>query len=63
MEEDLPRRLSTRKTVPGLREIDLATVRAQYVREHKNAPVSGDHMAEVCSVSILHGEVDSLNRL
>ena len=43
--EDHP--LSNRRTVPGLREIDLATVRAQYVKERKLAPVSIDHMAEV----------------
>ena len=48
--EDHP--LSNRRTVPGLREIDLATVRAQYVKERKLAPVSIDHMAEVCPVSI-----------
>ncbi|VDC00154.1 unnamed protein product [Peniophora sp. CBMAI 1063] len=39
-------RTSNRNTVPGLRQIDLATVRAQYVREHKTGAVGGDHMAE-----------------
>ncbi|KZV65753.1 hypothetical protein PENSPDRAFT_114104 [Peniophora sp. CONT] len=40
------RRSSNRNTAPGLREIDLATVRAQYVLEHKTGAVGGDHLAE-----------------
>ena len=43
-------RRSSKRTTLGLREIDLATVRAEYVRQHKAAAVAGEHIAEVSVV-------------